>query len=82
MKLYRFKKNIYLNFDNMWIPAPRGNKGNKSVYALAKQALKHEIMNISLSKSEAKGITKRNLSVVGIQETQDDVFMLYSETDS
>ncbi len=59
--LYRFKNiNIWKTF--MWIPAHRGNKGNEKVDALAKQALKREeIMDISLSKSEAKGIIERNV---------------------
>ena len=52
--------NILITF--MWVPAHRGINGNEIVAALAKQALNHkEIMEISLSKSEAKGIIKRNI---------------------
>ena len=58
--LYIFKYiNILITF--MWIPAHRGINGNAILDVLAKQTLKHEeIMDISLSKSEAKGIIKRN----------------------
>ncbi len=52
--------NIWKTF--MWVPAHRGIMGNEMVAALIKQALKHEeILDISLSKSEAKGIIKRNI---------------------
>ncbi len=43
----------------MWIPAHRGIKSHEKVDSLAKQALKNEeVMNISLSKYEAKAVIK------------------------
>ncbi len=43
----------------MWIPTHRGIKGSEKVDSLAKQALKNEeVMNISLSKYEAKAVIK------------------------
>ena len=52
--------NILITF--MWTPAHRGINGDEILDALAKQTRKHEeIVDISLSKSEAKGIIKRNI---------------------
>ncbi len=42
----------------MWIPAHRGIKGNERFDSLAKQALKEKVINISLSKYEAKAVIK------------------------
>ncbi len=43
----------------MWIPAHRGIKSHEKVDSLAKQALKNdEVMNISLSKYQAKAVIK------------------------
>ncbi len=48
----------------MWIPAHREIKGNEMVDGLAKQALEdEEIMNISLSKYEAKAIIKASIDI-------------------
>ncbi len=56
--LYRFKNmNILIIF--MWIQAHMGIKGYEKVDSLAKQTLKNEeVMNISLSKYEAKAVIK------------------------
>ncbi len=49
--------NILIIF--MWIQAHRGIKSHEKVDSLAKQALKNEeVMNISLSKYEAKAVIK------------------------
>ena len=59
--LYRIK-NMNMQVTFMWIPAHRGIKGNEDVDALAKQALmQEEVLCVPLSKSEAKGIIKRNI---------------------
>ncbi len=48
----------------IWIPAHREIKGNEMVDGLAKQALEdEEIMNISLSKYEAKAIIKTSIDI-------------------
>lgn len=59
--LYRLSRiNICVKF--MWIPAHRGIKGNEHADHLAKQALTLlEVMDISLSKMEAKSLVKRNI---------------------
>ncbi len=81
--LYRFKNmNIMIIF--MWIPAHRGIKGHEKVDSLAKHALENEeVMNISLSKYEAKAViiayTTKEWNINGTQEIQDVIFMKYNE---
>ncbi len=56
--LYRFK-NMNILIICMWIPAHRGIKSHEKVDSLAKQAMKNdEVMNISLSKYQAKAVIK------------------------
>jgi len=58
----------------MWIPDHRGMKGNETVDSSVKQALKHEeITDVSLSKTEAKGIVKSK-ELQHRQKTQNDTF--------